>query len=169
MMSGGRDYQDQDQGDDIYYCGTNGTEGKIGRDTPRLIESYNGIVEVDEEGNESVVKHPVRVIRSHKLVLKKSKYAPRAGFRYDGLYDVLDYEILNREKQIHRFHLKRCAGQDPIRYDGFGARPMREEVRALKRLGRKSAPTTSAPATAEPEATSGAESVPPPGTAGEGN
>jgi hypothetical protein len=51
--------------------------------------------------------------------------------RYDGLYKVVGYEVKNRDKQIHLFHLVREPDQGPIRHTGPEVRPTPEELEAL--------------------------------------
>ena len=53
---------------------------------------------------------PVRVVRSSRLLeTKYSTYAPKNGFRYDGLYKVVDYwsEIGHSGSFVWRFRLRR--------------------------------------------------------------
>lgn len=59
---------------------------------------------------------------------KTSRYAPREGVRYDGLYEIVDREILDPAIAMSRFSLRRLAGQDPIRYQGVEARPTNQEL-----------------------------------------
>ena len=70
---------------------------------------------------------PVRVLRSSGLP-SKNQYRPSKGLRYDGLYTVIDEEILDVATAMHRFSLRRIPGQDPIRCDGVEARPTSEEI-----------------------------------------
>jgi hypothetical protein len=114
LSNGG--YDDLDDGDRILYCGTSGSEGQPSAGTSRLLETY------DSSG-----LRPVRVIRTAKLP-KDNPYRPAKGLRYDGLYDVVSYEILHAETAMHRFELRRRPGQDPIRYMGVEARPTDEEI-----------------------------------------
>ncbi|KAG8629898.1 hypothetical protein KVT40_001517 [Elsinoe batatas] len=126
IMAGGLDsenkpYPDDDQGDTVLYCGTDGADGKLTANTTLLLENIN-------------LGQPVRFMRSAKV---HSKYAPEVGIRYDGLYRVVDFEVLDRGRQRYRFELKREAGQDPIRWEGEGKRPTRQEVEAVERLRRE--------------------------------
>lgn len=72
-----------------------------------------------------VNRHPVRILRAAK---KGSKYAPKEGVRYDGMYDIVDKEILDPKTAMIRFSLRRVPGQDPIRYQGVEARPTALEL-----------------------------------------
>ncbi|KAI9876681.1 MAG: hypothetical protein M1830_005978 [Pleopsidium flavum] len=111
MSSGG--YADVDEGTTIQYCGTSGSAGKPTAGTNYLKEACR-------------LSHPVRVLRSSALPAR-NPYRPFRGLRYDGLYDVIDYEILDEDTAMHRFSLRRREGQDPIRYQGVEARPTNEE------------------------------------------
>ncbi|GAB7366587.1 hypothetical protein MBLNU230_g8573t1 [Neophaeotheca triangularis] len=123
IMSGGKDsegcaYPDKDEGDTVLYCGTDSKTGEPTEHTRRLLESVNN--------------HPVRLIRSHNL---HGRYAPEMGFRYDGLYDVVDSRRLDSQasmRQRHQFKLVRRAGQGEIRAEGNAKRPTKQEIRAQK-------------------------------------
>ncbi len=112
LASGG--YADMDDGTNIRYCGTSGSPGKPTQGTNHLKQA-------------SALGNPVRVLRSAALPAT-NPYRPLRGLRYDGLYDVISYEILDEATAMHRFLLQRRAGQDPIRYTGVEARPTVEEV-----------------------------------------
>lgn len=120
ILSGGG-YADVDEGDRIQYCGTSGEENKPTAFTERMLESFG-------------LKEPVRVLRSAALAPKHSKYRPSKGLRYDGLYDLTGYELLDKGTAMYRFTLKRCPGQDPIRYKGEEARPTEEELAAFEKV-----------------------------------
>ena len=79
------------------------------------------------------LKQPVRVLRAKN---PKSRYAPKQGIRYDGMYEITDKEILNLETAFMRFSLKRLEGQDPIRWEeeGEAERPTAQEAGALMRI-----------------------------------
>lgn len=120
ILSGGG-YADIDEGDSIQYCGTSGEENKPTAFTERMLESFQ-------------LKQPARVLRSAALAGKHSKYRPAKGLRYDGIYDITGYELLDKGTAMYRFTLKRCAGQDPIRYQGEEARPTEEELREYQKI-----------------------------------
>jgi hypothetical protein len=120
VLSGGS-YHDKDEGDRIEYSGT---EGK--NSTPT--ENTNHMILSKELGNR------IRVIRSHQLE-KSNKYRPEVGLRYDGLYVVTGYTLVDKEKAMYRFHLVRCEGQEPIRCeDNAARRPTVFEVEEYMRL-----------------------------------
>lgn len=68
--------------------------------------------------------NPLKVMRSES----SSEYAPQKGIRYDGLYIINGYTVLDSPTAMHRFRLERCPGQDPIRYKGVAARPTPREL-----------------------------------------
>jgi len=107
-------YPNIDKGDILHYCGTDAKQpdGAVTENTKRMIESYQ-------------LKKPVRVFRSSKAPNKE--WAPDAGFRYDGLYDVDSYTTIDEKTQCHRFKMIRQAGQDPIRNSGPERRPTTQE------------------------------------------
>lgn len=122
VMSGGGGYNDVDEGDEIWYTGTDGKDGNPTENTTRMIETAEEI------------HQPVRVIRSSNLA-KKNKYRPVRGFRYDGLYYIVGYRILDEAKAEHQFHLRRCEGQDPIRWENKPSRrPTRWEIEEYDKL-----------------------------------
>ncbi|KAI4196420.1 MAG: hypothetical protein LQ350_006565 [Teloschistes chrysophthalmus] len=107
VVMSGTGYSDVDEGDVVKYCGTSGHADGPTRSTRRMMESRTS-------GN------PVRVLRSHKL---HSTFRPSVGLRYDGLYRVIDSELLDQGTSMWRFTLERIEGQTPIRYQGAAARP----------------------------------------------
>lgn len=79
IMAGGLDprglpYPNQDDGDEVLYCGTDNKDStnQPSGNTKALITNWEN-------------RQPVRLFRSHNL---NSPHAPEIGFRYDGLYDV---------------------------------------------------------------------------------
>lgn len=83
VLSGG--YSDDiDNGDEIIYTGHGG------QDKNKKVQIAN---QTFTKQNKALVKscnenYPVRVIRGHQL---KSNFAPKQGYRYDGLYYVTEY------------------------------------------------------------------------------
>ena len=119
VLSGGG-YSDIDEGYMIRYCGTSGAEGKASAGTKLLLESFEG-------------RKVIRVMRSATLG-KNNPCRPAKGLRYDGLYQIVDYEILDHDTAMHRFTLRRCKGQDPIRYSGVEKRPTDEELAEYSKI-----------------------------------
>jgi hypothetical protein len=73
----------------------------------------------------------IRVLRATNT---KSKYAPKQGVRFDGMYEIIGKEVLNPSTAMFRFTLKRLDGQDAIRYQGEEARPTEQELNELKKI-----------------------------------
>ena len=101
VVSGGYE-DDDDKGDEIIYTGHGGND------------ITTGIQIADQElvrGNKALTVNieqdiPVRVVRGFKL---KSHYAPRTGYRYDGLYKVVKYwdEVGKSGYRVYRYKLVR--------------------------------------------------------------
>ena len=82
----------------------------------------------------------VRVFRSFRSA-RICPHRPKKGFRYDGLYQVVDFECLKVDRQIYRFEMVRLdEGQGPIR-SGVPAEPIptreRQELRTRGRRARR--------------------------------
>jgi hypothetical protein len=120
ILSGGGGYHDLDDGDVIQYSGTDGKDGEISPSTQHMITSAS-------LGNE------IRVIRSSGLS-KSNQYRPECGFRYDGLYKIVPpFKVTDKAKQTHRFTLRRCPGQEPIRCENnLARRPTSYEVEQFR-------------------------------------
>ncbi|MCJ1439240.1 hypothetical protein MMC27_008632 [Xylographa pallens] len=125
MSSGG--YSDVDNGENITYCGTASGNISPTAGTNLLKESRD-------------LHTPIRVLRSFALPAS-NQYRPAKGLRYDGLYNVVSFTILDEESAMHAFKLTRREGQDPIRYQGVERRPTDEQlaeyakIRQLSGLG----------------------------------
>ena len=117
IVLSGSHYDDEDKGDVILYCGTEGSEGKPSEFTRRMIDSVQ-------------TRNPIRVLRTDKLN-QDNVWRPVKGIRYDGLYNVIDFNLLNAAKAHYRFRLERVPGQDPIRNSGIGSRPTLQDVKAF--------------------------------------
>lgn len=126
LSSGG--YDDVDEGDTILYCGTSGVDGKISVGTALLLETRR-------------LEQPLRVLRSSALP-QKNEFRPRKGLRYDGLYDIEGYEVIDPPTAMHRFTLRRRADQDPIRYQGVAMRPTDEQILEYGKIQKLLAPAT---------------------------
>lgn len=121
--------EDIDEGLEIWYCGT---EARIGDTEPTastklMLESVSS-------------SHPVRVMRSSSLPAG-NKYKPVKGFRYDGLYEVLESKLIDKLKHHYLFHLRRIPGQINLRCEGEAARPTPRELQEyeseMKKYGRR--------------------------------
>ncbi|KAG2377882.1 hypothetical protein C9374_008967 [Naegleria lovaniensis] len=101
-------YGDEDYGDILIYTGQGGSETQ-----DQKLNSVNKSLTLN-----MTKKIPVRVVRGYQL---QTKYAPKSGYRYDGLYWVTNYW---KEKQVlkngtlgakvFKFRLVRLDGQPPI-------------------------------------------------------
>ncbi|KAH6852924.1 PUA-like domain-containing protein [Alternaria rosae] len=120
VLSGGNPYHDVDNGGTIEYSGTEGRNSIPTENTLHLLKSAELV-------------NPIRVIRSAQLN-KKNPFRPELGLRYDGLYIVRGYTLVDREKAMYRFRLERCEGQEGIRWQGKGRRPTEYECREFRRL-----------------------------------
>lgn len=112
-------YDNRDTGDSIWYSGTNPThESEASGYTQRLITSHR-------TGN------PVRVFRGANStdVLDEDRLAPVRGFRYDGLYRVVQCQVPLRAgfppppEGTYEFFLRRNVGQPPIQCSGPDVKP----------------------------------------------
>ncbi|KAI5202555.1 hypothetical protein E4T39_04667 [Aureobasidium subglaciale] len=118
VMSGGS-YPNIDRGNEVWYYGTESDDPTCPTDSTRhLIEN-------------SKSHQPVRLLRAAKMNTEGANdYRPAEGMRYDGLYEVVGYEIKNLAKQVHLFRLVRLPDQGPIRNSGPEVRPTPEELAA---------------------------------------
>ena len=119
VVSGGG-YANIDKGDTIEYCGTPGSKDTPSVNTKHLIKSC-------ELGRQ------VRVLRSSQLPAG-NPWRPAQGLRYDGLYAVDGWEVLDVDTAMYRFKLTRVAHQPDIRCQGPGIRPTEVEIRQHDRV-----------------------------------
>jgi hypothetical protein len=105
VVSGMYDDLDKDEGDEIYYSGSNSLENSSAEPvTSNKTKALERSI---------ITRKPVRVFRSSQ---GKWQYVPRAGLRYDGLYTVVDRTIEKNGKggAYKRFKLERLDEQDEI-------------------------------------------------------
>ncbi|KAK0224634.1 PUA-like domain-containing protein [Armillaria nabsnona] len=119
VLSDGYEEFNKDKGNKIRLCG----EGGRSKDGKMQVKDQEYTYGNKALQNAMQFGEPVRVTRGYKL---DSKYAPRNGFRYDGLYIVIGcYE--KRDENGYRiilFKLERLPGQLPIGTQGaFWAYP----------------------------------------------
>lgn len=107
-------YANVDEGNRLKYCGTSGSLGQPSQGTKLMKEAF-------------FLRNAIRVLRSASLPAA-NPFRPAKGLRYDGLYEITGYEILDEEVAMHRFSLKRRDEQEPIRYQGVESRPTSEEL-----------------------------------------
>ncbi|KAL2404803.1 hypothetical protein ABEF93_007696 [Exophiala dermatitidis] len=124
------EYADVDNGNEIWYMGTalprqeGDNEATNLKDEPdnrrrqRVTRNSKGqgpTVPTQALITSYRTRNPVRVFRSFRLAETVPMRPPR-GFRYDGLYEVVDFELCKIERQIYRFKLVRLqTGQGPLR------------------------------------------------------
>jgi hypothetical protein len=119
VMSGGGGYNDEDNDDTIMYRGADGQNFTPTEATQQMLRSTK-------------LRNEIRVIRSANLH-PDNPHRPVIGFRYDGLYTITGFELVDKEKQIHPFRLERCPGQDAIRCGNNAAsRPTQYEINEYK-------------------------------------
>ncbi|KAF2868826.1 PUA-like domain-containing protein [Massariosphaeria phaeospora] len=122
VVISGNVYDDVDNGNEVWYSGTESKDNKPTGATERLFETC------------TTIKQPVRVIRSCRGD-KKNPYHPEMGLRYDGLYDVVEFRCVKPETALYKFRLVRQQKQFPIRYeDNEARRPTAQEIDAYLKL-----------------------------------
>lgn len=125
VLSGG--YEDDDDGDLIIYTGHGGRDQTTGKQVAD---------QKFERGNKALASNkafglPVRVIRGATL---ESPYAPKAGYRYDGLYYVEDLwnDTGRPGYKVWRYILRKQNGKEPGKEGSVielsGRRPVRVET-----------------------------------------
>lgn len=103
VLSGGYE-DDEDNGDQIIYTGAGGNDPRTGKQIENQSWENRGnaglLVSMDQG-------FPVRVIRGHQ---HKSEFSPKEGYRYAGLYSVIDaWEETGKSGfKICRFRLDYC-------------------------------------------------------------
>jgi len=120
IVVSGSGYANIDNGLTLQYCGTQGTKDAPTANTKLMLLSHRN-------------QTPIRVLRSSNLP-QSNKYRPSIGLRYDGLYLIDDFELLNPQKATYRFNMTRVAGQSYIRCTGDSRRPGPEEVEAHRKI-----------------------------------
>ncbi|KAF8916253.1 PUA-like domain-containing protein [Mucidula mucida] len=113
-------YNDEDRGDRIVYTGTGGQADDFGNPTGHPTEDQSE----DHPMNKSLIMStktgkPVRVLRGPD---PRSEYAPKMGYRYDGLYTVRNWwtdaskphPVTKRSFALLKFELERVSGQPPL-------------------------------------------------------
>lgn len=105
VVSGLYDDLDKDEGDNVYYSGSNSHDNTTSEPiTSNKTKSLERSIATGK---------PVRVFRSDQ---GKWRHVPRAGLRYDGLYTVISMSIQKNSKggAYKRFKLQRRNDQDNI-------------------------------------------------------
>ncbi|KEF62249.1 uncharacterized protein A1O9_00221 [Exophiala aquamarina CBS 119918] len=122
-------YADIDEGDTIFYMGTALARAADDEEATNIKDRQShtpGMTHLNRNGRgptsgtqalitSSRTKRPVRVFRSSRLA-DIVTHKPVQGYRYDGLYKVVGYEVLKLDRQIYRFGMVRVEnGQGPLR------------------------------------------------------
>ncbi|XP_055930181.1 uncharacterized protein LOC129960657 [Argiope bruennichi] len=116
-LSGGYE-DDVDLGDSFIYTGEGGRDLRGTKTNPKNLRTApQSKDQVLERGNLALSKNvennlPVRVLRGYKL---RSKFAPEEGYRYDGLYNVVEYYLTTGISgfKVYKFRLERIKDQEP--------------------------------------------------------
>lgn len=116
IVVAGRYDDDFDGGEFLWYTGTRSKDASMTTNT-RLMEDAR------------VQDRAIRVFRSSNL---NSIFKPRRGYRYDGLYKIVEAQLVDRATAHWKFRLRRESGQDPIRHNGREVRPTQPELRAFE-------------------------------------
>jgi hypothetical protein len=119
IISGGGGYEDTDAGHTVWYTGS----GKNGEDQT-LTTGNQALI------NSSHTKYPVRVLRASRAL---SRFAPSSGLRYDGLYEVAEYDYIANQQghMVYKFRLVRRRNQEDIKLNV----PTPADLRKLRRNG----------------------------------
>lgn len=101
VLNGGY-VDDRDYGDEIWYTGEGGQEPGKGKVQLKHQELIRGNLDLSKNKDSG---YPIRVIRGHKHFEKR--YAPKEGYRYDGLYYLDSYwpEVGEQGYRIWRYKL----------------------------------------------------------------
>ncbi|KAK2030626.1 YDG/SRA domain-containing protein [Colletotrichum zoysiae] len=113
---------DVDSGDTIFYSGSNAHESEDMDNIPPSTEATKALATNWLSG------HPVRVLRKAH---KESEWAPSHGYRYDGLYEVVEKRFAHNDKNgmFEQFELQRLGGQPPL--ESLKSIPSQSQVRDL--------------------------------------
>lgn len=100
VLSGG--YDDVDNGDQIIYTGHGGFKEKSNiQISDQELNRQNMALVVSRDNG-----YPIRVVRGFGL---KSEYAPKSGYRYDGLYLITDFwKEKNGEFSVYKYLLTKA-------------------------------------------------------------
>ena len=131
VISGGY-ADDLDLGDEVWYTGYGGRDANSGRQvSDQDLKSWNWALTRNRD-----LGIPVRVIRGAD---PSNPFAPRTGYRYDGLYDVIDFSPVEGRDgyRIFHYHLIRRPGQSdpwnpPLESDDSPPRVVYEATRVVR-------------------------------------
>ncbi|PWW80084.1 hypothetical protein C7212DRAFT_289300 [Tuber magnatum] len=131
IVSGGALYPDLDELDRVLYCGTMGIEAQLNLAADPTEEFEPGDRIPSHNTKLLMISYrngtKIRLFRSAK---SQSPYAPAEGLRYDGLYTIRAYEILDKKNAVYRFEMIRENNQPAIRGDPDdpGCKPNKVEL-----------------------------------------
>lgn len=121
---------DEDHGDWILYTGAGGNDPSTKRQIAHqeITHHHNAALVYSEENG-----LPVRVLRGYK---GEKPYAPKTGYRYDGLYKVTRHwaETGRDGFRIWRFHLVRLTPEEARPWTPSGQTPAEGPVGAAPRV-----------------------------------
>ena len=142
VLSGGYE-GDADEGDTFTYTGSGG-RGLSGNKRTAPQSSDQQLTGANRALAVNIWrKQPMRVVRGYKLgKLRGSRYAPSAGYRYDGLYAVTDMwpEIGESGFIIWRYRMERLGDQEAAPWEAAGWRAAEEKRLATLRDEQGGAP-----------------------------
>jgi predicted restriction endonuclease len=111
VVNGGYE-DDVDEGDEMIYTGAGANDAATGKQIADQTLDYPGNAGLVTSQNQGL---PVRVIRGFK---GDPEYSPDAGYRYDGLYRVVDHwsKLGKSRFRIWQFRLVRISAHDAAPY-----------------------------------------------------
>lgn len=128
VVSADSAYNDDDEGYSLLYSGTRGTKAIESSSVETKLTDATRSLETSRANQK-----PVRVIRKGP---GKGRFAPSCGYRYDGLYTVINSEVKrgeNQESDFAIFWLVRIEGQKPLE-EVIRERPTEEEKQIFRKL-----------------------------------
>lgn len=127
VVLAGRYEETGDFGDEILYTGQGGREPETGQQIGHQALTRGNLALATSR----VLGLPVRVIRGAGL---SSSYSPEAGYRYDGLYTVVDYwkERGRSGFLLWRFRLLRLPAAGELHMDEKNSGPQLSVVRSIR-------------------------------------
>ncbi|RPA77516.1 hypothetical protein BJ508DRAFT_310102 [Ascobolus immersus RN42] len=111
-QGGARLYRDEDLGTSLWYCGTrNKDSGEASNATQHMETAFtNGTA--------------IRVIRGKS---QYNQYGPSHGYRYDGLYQIMQARTVDKERRFRLFRLPDAENRD-VPFAAIQSRPSAERT-----------------------------------------
>ncbi|KAF4823325.1 E3 ubiquitin-protein ligase ORTHRUS 2 [Colletotrichum siamense] len=122
---------DNDQGDTIWYSGSGAKENRDPQNVRKRTKGAKALYQNIKTGK------PVRVLRSsYESKIKISRYAPRVGFRYDGLYrvELVTTSINSHGGRYEQFKLVRCKDRAQPSLESLQSIPSLEQENDFKKI-----------------------------------